>query len=926
MHLRLRIPHLLLLLLPCTALFAIETPILSAPGAPTGNSIPAKYVLCPSFTWAPVQGAASYDVQISESPNFESLAVSPAPSVKIARYVHPTPLLTQSAGNRTLYWRVLARGSDNSTALSATYAVTLSYPSNQYSVPASATVADIRDIVTTAAANAPAVVTFADTTYTLSVPDGEFLMRAAPVDDTANITGLILRGDPVNGTRFILTNPLSSFLELDSTGSDLSNQTVCDSVTVRDFTVDYNPRPVAWGVATAAYTATNGDKIIEVEVDPNSPAFDNPWLKSTTNATRYIYALRNSNTQTGWLKQGTRHGYVVASSAGSPTTCGGTSRGPAIISQTGNVATITMATSYFTEITPRNLAAGEPGDIVVYNFEYKPLINVEKASDVTFFNLTSYGATGASYKLLWGRDYNVLSCSAIRGGLVAPINGGTLPPMGPNADGVHAQACFNGPWVENCTFEALGDDVLAYYQRPSVIVAHNASDPDFGGLASLTVRDDRALYATGHHITVYDRDVSNIAVADHACQAIWYPSGHASNPFPYHISKVTVPSSYLPSPITTDTCSELYQKNPVVFSRTRNNGYFYARNNTVKGDRGKAFILRCNDAVITGNTITGVSRSAIVFQNEPESNGFQSWNLTISNNTISACGYELWDDEALGNITVRFLIPPPSGSGRHIATDKRYVANVAITGNTIIDWSERAISAEGVVGLDISNNEIIALRTDFAPLDSPVPLLYGIYVKACTDVTLDANDFTADTRAYDAPIGLGIDLVNLNHTGNSFPPHRLFDKYLYRFRSALNSSRCLSVNASTAENAPVVLANRDTTNTDESQLWLAAKNGANWNLVNLHSTKALRPSGGSPNIGTAIMQYTFKPEWVSERWTATKVINTNYYTLYSALGSPDFPVARLSGGSSAVGTPIVLDDPATAAYGSARWTLELIDF
>lgn len=99
-----------------------------------------------------------------------------------------------------------------------------------------------------------------------------------------------------------------------------------------------------------------------------------------------------------------------------------------------------------------------------------------ESNQVTISGITAYSAPSTFVVGVFGNNINVLDSHVVR-------KAGRWKSI--NADAIHINSAREGAWVENSTFDGVGDDVMNLYTTPSVI-------------SSLSIEDDDTVVAVKH--------------------------------------------------------------------------------------------------------------------------------------------------------------------------------------------------------------------------------------------------------------------------------------------------------------------------------------------------------------------------------------------------------------------------------------------
>jgi len=259
----------------------------------------------------------------------------------------------------------------------------------------------------------------------------------------------------------------------------------------------------------------------------------------------------------------------------------------------------------------------EPGDRFVQGLTEHglPLNGVYDSSNVTFYDITSYGACALHYVAKGGSLLNVLHCKW-------RIADGRW--FSGNRDGIHCRGYVIGPWIANCEVQAISDDAVALYARPSTILeAHPNGKMNVcvcnSELFNLEPGDEVALYAPLKGQILTECKVETVEKR---------PDGNWLVSF----------SKELPASI--DTTGDM-QHVTQIWNRSKSCGDFMIRHNTFRNIRRFGTVFRARRGVIEDNIYEGASTSGILFENEPQyPNGLYCSDIIIRNNQLIECSFD----------------------------------------------------------------------------------------------------------------------------------------------------------------------------------------------------------------------------------------------------------------------------------------------
>ncbi|KAF0094891.1 MAG: Uncharacterized protein E1N59_1319 [Puniceicoccaceae bacterium 5H] len=657
-----------LLALPAASLAA-------APSLPTSlevNSGLTPVFPFPSFGWADSSGATHYEVQVSDDAYFSNLLVDE--TSRISRYAQPVGL---PAG--TLYWRVRAVDAAATTSSWATGgSFSVSTPVTVVNVDTSDTAADIQSAIDAALGSGAVYVEFASGTYHLEPPSSasyDFVLNLRYADNVW-ING--------QGAEIIMESATSGFVFLDDT----------TNVLIEDFVIDYDPLPYATGTVVSKSSAGTGS--VTIEVNANSPAFDDPQMQASWTSWGCIL---DPNID-GKLKDGA---YLLYS-----------------FDQSDVSQSTTDPDQYiFTLSSTGYLKYFDAGDRYVHFAREgcQPLFSADRATGVTFADITNYAAPAGHYSMMWSRDVKVLGCDSL-------IASGRS--WGANADFVHCRSNSIGPWVEDCTVEGIGDDIVALYLKGIKIVDIDDTDPT---LVTIQQDSSHSVY-TGDQLELFSPQNGTVLGSYEVVTRTSLGGGQ----YQLHLDQALNESAL--------TLSGARDEVDQFFDYSRSNRNFAIRNNTFGPGRRHGAIIRATEGVVEGNTFTMLGSAGVIFENEADLwfNGLYSQSVQLVDNTFDRCTFVKNATEQ-GSITLRIAKSDRTDSAEALHGD------LLIQNNTIRDWSHHAIKVGNANGVEVRDNEILSTVSGFY-----VPSVDNVIfdIAHSDDVLIDGNDFSGESRAVDA--------------------------------------------------------------------------------------------------------------------------------------------------------------------------------
>jgi hypothetical protein len=299
-----------------------------------------------------------------------------------------------------------------------------------------------------------------------------------------------------------------------------------------------------------------------------------------------------------------------------------------------------------------------------------------------------------------------------------PPAGATAPRMrSSNADGGYFGYSRIGPWVENCVFTGLGDDVANAYINPFVITNAPAQPTNTftlglyntSGSGGPPTTLSSAYLQTGDQLVFFN-----------ALTGVIFDQATVTN--------VNLPYVSVDHPVA-GIVNGTYETNTLVYNNSLNADAVYL-NNQFSNSRILGIYCRADNMLIAHNSVTGMGLSAIsAFPalDLASPNSFVPTNVVIMDNVLSDCSYS-W--EAINNNTSRPDAEPAYSliELHQTAYNTDYVTNtfgisgIRILNNAFLNWrvvplTLRNISDFHVIGNyfgpPITNDDLIPLGDDW---------------------------------------------------------------------------------------------------------------------------------------------------------------------------------------------------------------------
>jgi hypothetical protein len=496
----------------------------------------------------------------------------------------------------------------------------------------------------------------------------------------SHATNVLVNG---NGCKILITNPRIGFLSV----------SLCSNVIVQGFTVDYKPLPFTQGIVTKNYYfGTNGpqESAIEFMVDAGYP--------SPTNAN---YLDANAK-RWGTVMDPTRPGRCADNSL---TICIYTN-----VVQTNVNGAYKVYLPFQAQVQSLN-----PGAIwcMISRWNGSMVFNGSRSWQVTFLNNTNYTGAGASYTTTYCPLVSEVNCQV----QIGPTPAGATTPRRrtSNADGGLMVESRIGPWVQNCNFTGMSDDVANACVNPFVLLSappqptntfgvgdYNSAGPP-GTLAPQQIQvDDTVLFFTADNGQVFD---------------------HAT------VTAVNLPNVTFDHTIPGIAGSN-YDGSTLLFNTSLNTSAVYL-NNQFSNSRIHGIYCRADNMLIAHNNISGMGLSAIsAFPalGLATPNSFLPTNVVIMDNVLSDCSFSR---EAISNSiptqepAFALVELHKTANGTDYIFPGFEISGIRILYNAFLDWRRAPLSLHNATDVNVIGNY-------FGP-----PLTNDGYVPLTNDVIAD---------------------------------------------------------------------------------------------------------------------------------------------------------------------------------------------
>lgn len=294
---------------------------------------------------------------------------------------------------------------------------------------------------------------------------------------------------------------------------------------------------------------------------------------------------------------------------------------------------------------------------------------VEESSNITYNNISIYGACGMGYVFAYGSNhYQIInSYIGLRPGAEDQYRISTT------ADGIHVSNSGGYFRIDNCDLSFCGDDILNVHSNMFYIESIDESRTVLEGTVP------NKIVEPGHTLRFMDLHFNPID-----CEAT--VSSITRNGFKATIT-LTEP---LPDIVTVDMAA--YNKN-------RHSANYVLTNNYVHETKGRGFLLNSDNGLCDGNTFYRTCSQTLQVRTDIPSDkvieGTGADHIQISNNTFIECNFGGRGDV----ITIESLL-----NGERVQNTP--LAEISVTDNQFTSCYQEVINADNVNGLTIENNVI----------------------------------------------------------------------------------------------------------------------------------------------------------------------------------------------------------------------------
>tara|TARA_R110002096_G_scaffold91625_10_gene207309 strand:- start:1129 stop:3012 length:1884 start_codon:yes stop_codon:yes gene_type:complete len=370
----------------------------------------------------------------------------------------------------------------------------------------------------------------------------------------------------------------------------------------------------------------------------------------------------------------------------------------------------------------------EVGDAIAILKRMRRAVRIEGGSHSVMENITLYSSPFVAFAAnATTGDHGPIfrGCKIVR-------RPGTDRLMAGNADGINIANSVEGPIIEDCVIENMGDDFINVHGHLSRVIWQNSptevicsilnyrgtiTEPievEFLNRSTLESLGKRRITSAPLKWTIEkDRCLADLTHRWHSGTAAGLTYGSTQT-----LLKLTLDE---PLTITEDV---------VIACETFSGANAIIRNNSMTGSLARGIRMQSPGARIENNSISHTMGPAISLQGHASfwGEGPYVHSVIVRNNSIAFGGLE---GKSKDKAAIR--IADGDYENRQVARD------ISMTGNRINDSQGAAIIARGVNGLELSNNEIKGYGMAPASKDSLKGANHGIVLQNISDLSAENN-------------------------------------------------------------------------------------------------------------------------------------------------------------------------------------------
>ena len=333
----------------------------------------------------------------------------------------------------------------------------------------------------------------------------------------------------------------------------------------------------------------------------------------------------------------------------------------------------------FTSPDFNSLTDGE--EVVVRHYTYGGnafSIPTYLTSDVSFENITIYGAPGMGFYIAGQRGFRLSNCSIMQ-------KPGTQRPVSTAADGSHFTNTAGDILVEDCDFSGQGDDSL--------------------NIASLWVPVTQRINSR----TVILTRQYNQWIIQQGSEIKFVRRNNLAEICRRHVTQVTYDQSSgrFTTTVDQDLPTDL-MVGDLAINLSQNNSRFLIRRNFFHDHRARGMLIQSWNGIIENNRVSHPTWQGIDLFTDGYGflEGPGPENVIVRNNTFKGCSYGNYGTAGDTMGTVNITADVPGG-----ISDQRIDHNILLDGNVISDTPGLAMFVSSAAGLTITNNVILNSNT-----------------------------------------------------------------------------------------------------------------------------------------------------------------------------------------------------------------------
>ncbi len=505
----------------------------------------------------------------------------------------------------------------------------------------------------------------------------------------------------------------------------------CVNVTLRGFTIDYDPLPFTQGRITAINPE---DGTIDLAIDAG-------YRTDVAYFSRGLAAY-TFDPRTRWIKPGSWDLY------------------PSRLEKLDD-ATVRVHIRNAASVGRNNAAVG---DRMLVSRRAASGMRLIECGDMRVEDLTVWSAAGIAIQEAHGPGGSYYRYAVTRG----PAPAGAVEPrlQSANADAFHSAYVHRGPHVEGCRFAHQGDDAIAIHGTYSIIASAGASrqvllTPKFE--LPLEVGDTLDIYDPLTYAIKASAKVESIEPSElpegpqrQAIEELWrhYRSTAASKRY-YRVT--------LDREVDT-TVGDLAS------SPDRNGSGFVIRHNIIRDHRARGLLIKTTHGVIEHNLIEGSSFAGIALGPELAYwlGGDFAQDVVVRHNIVRGTGYQ-----ANAHTNPNNLI----GAGvvvHAVTVDRRFSPSqlnrrLVIEDNLIEDTASLALLITSARDVVVRDNRIVnphRLPSAMTGAGFGVDPAAAVFISQASDIVLENNTLVLSESHAVTPLVVGPDVEHLHDQDN----------------------------------------------------------------------------------------------------------------------------------------------------------------